>query len=53
MVYAIFSKEARGLMARFIIKNKIKDPEQLVHFDEEGYGYDANLSTEDKPVFTR
>jgi len=52
-VYALFAKRARGLMAKFIIKNKITDPAQIKLFDEDGYGFDENQSTEDRPVFTR
>jgi len=40
-------------MTRFIIENKIDDPEQLKHFDVGGYGFDSNLSEGDKWVFTR
>ena len=50
---AVFAKKARGLMTRYIIENKIEDPEQIKLFDVEGYGFDSNLSTEDKWVFTR
>jgi cytoplasmic iron level regulating protein YaaA (DUF328/UPF0246 family) len=50
---AVFAKKARGLMTRFIIENRIEDPEQIKLFDVDGYGFDSNLSTEDKWVFTR
>ncbi|MCB0478241.1 MAG: peroxide stress protein YaaA [Crocinitomicaceae bacterium] len=50
---AVFAKKARGLMTRFIIENRIEDPEQIKHFDVEGYGFDSNLSTENNWVFTR
>lgn len=50
---AVFAKKARGLMTRYIIENRIEDPEQIKLFDVEGYGFDSNLSTEDKWVFTR
>lgn len=36
-VIGIFAKQARGLMTDYIIKNRIKDPEQLKTFNEEGY----------------
>ena len=49
----IYTKQARGLMANFIIKNNLTNPEDLKHFDIEGYGYDENLSTENTWVFTR
>lgn len=46
-------KKARGLMSRFIIDHRIEDPEQLKHFDYEGYGYMEQLSTGDRWVFAR
>jgi len=46
-------KKARGLMCRFIIKNKITVVEQLKLFDLEGYNYNDPLSENDKWVFTR
>ena len=49
----IFGKKARGLMARFIIRNKITDPEQIKLFDLEGYYYNDRLSKQDEWVFTR
>ena len=48
-----FAKKARGSMSAWIIKNRIKTPERLEEFDEDGYRYDAALSTTDKPVFLR
>jgi cytoplasmic iron level regulating protein YaaA (DUF328/UPF0246 family) len=50
---SFFAKRARGLMASWIIRNKIDDPEALVSFSSEGYAFNARLSTELKPVFTR
>jgi len=49
----IFLKKARGYMVRYIIKNKITDPEGLKLFDEEGYSYNDQLSGADKWIFTR
>ena len=49
----VFAKKARGLMARWIIENRIEDPAQLRDFDLEGYRYDAEGSSEDKLLFTR
>lgn len=49
----IFGKKARGLMARFIIQNKITDPDQIKLFDLEGYYYNDRLSNEFDWVFTR
>jgi len=52
-VLFLYAKYARGLMTRFIIKNKIDKPEKLKLFDSEGYAFDSNLSTEKEWVFTR
>lgn len=49
----IYTKKARGLMARYIIKNRIEDLEDLKGFGDEGYWYSPQLSTENKLVFTR
>ncbi len=49
----IYTKKARGLMTRFIIQNKLKNPEQLKFFDADGYYYNESLSSENKFVFTR
>lgn len=50
---SFFAKKARGLMVRFIAKNKIDTIEDLKQFNYEGYAFDANLSTSEKLVFTR
>ncbi|GCD76886.1 UPF0246 protein [Thermaurantimonas aggregans] len=49
----IFLKKARGLMARFIIKNKIEMAENLQYFDYENYTFDLDLSSEFHFVFKR
>jgi len=49
----IYAKRARGLMSRYIIKNKLKDPESLKDFDEEGYRFSSKLSKGNTWVFTR
>jgi cytoplasmic iron level regulating protein YaaA (DUF328/UPF0246 family) len=48
-----YAKRARGLMVRFMIENKISDPEELKAFDVEGYYFNNQLSDERKFVFTR
>ena len=52
-VISFFAKKARGLMVRYIIDNNIETIEGLKGFNSEGYGFDANLSTENELVFTR
>jgi cytoplasmic iron level regulating protein YaaA (DUF328/UPF0246 family) len=49
----VYTKKARGLMARFVIKNRIENPEELKGFSEEGYWFSPQLSTEKKMIFTR
>lgn len=52
-VVMVYAKKARGLMARYIIQNNIKDPELIKGFNTEGYQFDSNLSKGDEWVFTR
>jgi cytoplasmic iron level regulating protein YaaA (DUF328/UPF0246 family) len=40
-------------MTRFILQNKLKTADDLKLFEEEGYYYNENLSSENRPVFTR
>ncbi len=49
----VYAKKARGLMARFIVKNNIIDPEEMKLFNIDGYQFDINQSTEDNWLFTR
>lgn len=48
-----YAKKARGMMARYIIKNRIETIEQIKDFDEEGYFFNEQLSDEENYVFTR
>ncbi|MGB0524356.1 MAG: peroxide stress protein YaaA [Flammeovirgaceae bacterium] len=52
-VVSFFAKKARGMMAAFIIKNKIEEVEHIKAFDTEGYAYNADLSNGNEWVFTR
>lgn len=47
------AKKARGLMSRYIIRNRLAEPDDLRGFDLEGYRYNDALSDTDSPVFTR
>jgi cytoplasmic iron level regulating protein YaaA (DUF328/UPF0246 family) len=46
-------KRARGMMARYIIQNRVTDPEATREFAEEGYLLDENLSDGSKWMFTK
>lgn len=49
----MYIKKARGMMARYVIENRINEVEDLKGFSAEGYWFSERLSTEDKFVFTR
>ena len=38
-VISFFAKKARGLMCRYIIKNKITSPDKLYDFKDGGYAF--------------
>ncbi|TVP56597.1 MAG: peroxide stress protein YaaA [Halomonadaceae bacterium] len=50
---SFYAKKARGMMASYIIRNRITDLEKAKHFDMDGYAYNADLSEGDNWVFTR
>ena len=52
-IISFFAKKARGLMTRFIIRNRITDANQIKDFSEAGYKFNEAMSTEEKPVFCR
>ncbi len=49
----VYGKKARGMMARFIIQNRVNEIGQLKLFDAEGYFFNENLSKGNTWVFTR
>ena len=48
-----YAKFARGLMARFIIQNRIKTPQDIWQFTTDGYSFNRSLSSENEWFFTR
>ncbi|WP_336096861.1 peroxide stress protein YaaA [Roseovarius sp. CH_XMU1461] len=52
-IVSFHAKRARGAMARYVIERRLTDPDALKEFDAGGYGYRADLSSEDEMVFTR
>lgn len=52
-IVAFFAKKARGMMANYVIKNKISKPEELKGFDYDGYYFNEDLSSEKNFIFTR
>ncbi len=53
MMVSFYAKRARGLMTRFILENRITDPEEMKAFDMEGYNFASPLSTSETFVFIR
>jgi len=49
----LFARQARGLMARYIIENRIQKPADLANFDLEGYRFSKKDSSPEQPVFLR
>lgn len=52
-IISFFAKRARGSMAGWIIRNRIKSPRALREFADDGYRYDPERSRSGRPVFTR
>lgn len=52
-IISFFAKKARGLMARYLIDNRINDPNALREFSEEGYGFREDLSSDTDWTFSR
>ena len=49
----LYAKKARGLMARFIVKNDISEKQAIKEFDYADYYFSTDLSADDKFVFVR
>ena len=52
-IISFYAKRARGLMARYVVENRITDPADLKGFNLDGYKYYAAESKPDKPIFRR
>ena len=50
---SFFAKRARGAMAAWLIKNRVKSRRAINDFDAMDYAYDPDRSTDDQPVFLR
>ena len=51
-IISFYAKKARGLMAAWILKNKIKE-DKLNNFNSDGYYFSPEESSENSPVFLR
>lgn len=52
-VIMVYAKRARGMMAQWIIKNKIERYTDVKNFTQEGYLFNNQLSADNEWVFTR
>ncbi|MFC2966970.1 peroxide stress protein YaaA [Acidimangrovimonas pyrenivorans] len=52
-VVSFWAKRARGAMARYMMENRLTDPEALKGFDTGGYRFEPDLSEGDRWVFLR
>lgn len=52
-VISFYAKQARGLMARYMIDHQVQSVEELKNFNSEGYAFDAESSLKGELVFKR
>ena len=52
-IISFFAKKARGLMSRYIIQNKLTNPEDIKHFDVSGYRFSESTGSTNEWIFTR
>jgi hypothetical protein len=52
-IISFFAKRARGLMARYAIRHRVKTVEALERFDIDAYAFDAQASEPERLVFRR
>lgn len=52
-IISFYAKKARGMMASWVIKNRVRSRSALLEFDVAGYRYSEKDSSEKSPVFLR
>ncbi|MDC9726063.1 MAG: peroxide stress protein YaaA [Gammaproteobacteria bacterium] len=52
-IISFYAKKARGLMSRYIIDQRIEEPEHIKQFDVDGYRFSPEMSEADEWVFIR
>ena len=52
-VISFFAKRARGMLAKYIIKNRTDNIEELKDFNESGYEFQSELSNDKELVYIR
>jgi uncharacterized protein len=52
-IVSFLAKKARGLMARYIVQNRLTKPDDIKAFDIDGYAFDPKTSDKSVWVFSR
>ena len=52
-IVSFLAKKARGMMARYIVQNRLTNPEDIKGFDIKGYAFDPKASGKAMWVFSR
>jgi cytoplasmic iron level regulating protein YaaA (DUF328/UPF0246 family) len=52
-VISFNAKRARGMMCRYVVKNRLENPEDMKRFDMADYQFNEAMSTERELMFTR
>jgi cytoplasmic iron level regulating protein YaaA (DUF328/UPF0246 family) len=52
-IISFYAKRARGLMARYVVENRLSELADLQGFNLDGYKYVASESQPDRPLFRR
>lgn len=52
-IISFYAKRARGLMTRYVVENRLNEPEGLKKFDTDGYAFEPSVSDENTWVFRR
>ena len=52
-IVSFYAKRARGMMAKFLITNRVENPDEIKAFNESGYQFCEQESTDISPVFKR
>lgn len=52
-IVSFHAKRARGLMASWLVRNRVRTASAVTDFTADGYCFDAERSTKDIPIFVR
>ncbi|RMB61375.1 peroxide stress protein YaaA [Tessaracoccus antarcticus] len=52
-IVSFHAKRARGLMASWLVRNRVRTAVAVTQFEADGYTFDSTRSTRDVPIFVR